>query len=75
LKAAILLGSVWFAFGSALIIIAAYPSLSSSSSRSFFCCVVLGTESSCAFCASSRTNQSLFVCKRAFPDVSQQFMN
>jgi hypothetical protein len=73
LKAAILLGSVWFAFGSALIIIAAYPS--SSSSRSFFCCVVLGTESSCVFCASSRTNQSLFVCKRAFPDVSQQFMN
>jgi hypothetical protein len=49
LKAAILLGSVWFAFGSALIIIAAYPSLSSSSSRSFFCCVVLGTESSCVF--------------------------
>jgi hypothetical protein len=27
LKAAILLGSVWFAFGSALIIIAAYPSV------------------------------------------------
>jgi hypothetical protein len=74
LKAAILLGSVWFAFGSALIIVAAYPSLSSSS-RSFFCCVVLGTESSCVFCASSRTDQSLFVCKRAFPDVSQQFMN